>query len=75
MTRISCLTPTKRRTMAEHALDFLPEPSLLFRHNQPMADPREGIGLFGPLPPGGQDFRHQRQDCRTEFVAVQGGDA
>lgn len=30
----------------------LPEPSLLFRHHQAIEDPRDGLGLFGPLDEG-----------------------
>ena len=30
----------------------LPEPSLLFRHNQAIEDPRDGLGLFGTLDEG-----------------------
>lgn len=30
-------------------LIYLPEPRLLFRHNQAMEDPRDGLTLFGPL--------------------------
>src|SRR5216684_8339047 len=30
----------------------LPEPALLFRHDQAMEDPRDGLMLFGPLDKG-----------------------
>ena len=30
----------------------IPEPSLLFRHHQAIEDPRDGLGLFGPLDEG-----------------------
>lgn len=33
----------------EFALDVLSEPMLRFAHSQLMADPREGLVLFGPL--------------------------
>jgi hypothetical protein len=33
-------------------LIFLPEPTLLFRHEQAVEDPRDGLSLFGPLDKG-----------------------
>ena len=33
----------------EHNLIRIPEPRLLFRHDQTMEDPRDGLTLFGPL--------------------------
>jgi hypothetical protein len=30
-------------------LIYIPEPCLLFRHNQAMEDPRDGLTLYGPL--------------------------
>lgn len=38
--------------MSEHRLEYLSEPELLFLHNQAMADPRDGLLLFGPLDQG-----------------------
>ncbi len=38
--------------MSEHRLEYLSEPNLLFLHGQAMADPREGLVLFGPLDQG-----------------------
>ena len=38
--------------MSDHRLKYLPEPDLLFLHGQAMADPREGLALFGPLDQG-----------------------
>lgn len=33
-------------------LIYLPEPALLFRHDQAVEDPRDGLSLFGPLDKG-----------------------
>ncbi len=33
-------------------LERVREPNILFRHNQPMEDPRDGLTLFGPLDEG-----------------------
>ena len=33
-------------------LIHFPEPTLLFRHNQSVEDPRDGLSLFGPLDKG-----------------------
>ena len=33
-------------------LIYLPEPELLFGHNQSVEDPRDGLSLFGPLDQG-----------------------
>src|SRR5258706_1875885 len=35
--------------MTEHNLIRIPEPRLLFRHEQTVEDPRDGLTLFGPL--------------------------
>ena len=32
-----------------HRLIYIDEPTLLFNHDQPMLDPRDGLSLFGPI--------------------------
>jgi len=44
-------TRIQRRNEFMSALIHLPEPQLLFRHDQPMEDPRDGLTLFGPPNP------------------------
>src|SRR5437867_1379542 len=45
----------------------LPEPQLLFWHNQGVEDPRDGLTLFGPLDEG------QRYGIRAGVVGTQDG--
>jgi len=40
---------TKKPKMARKKLIRLQEPRLLFRHNQALEDPRDGLALFGPV--------------------------
>src|SRR5262245_39612171 len=45
------LTMTRKmpETLSMPELQYIPEPALLFRYDQAVEDPRDGLSLFGPL--------------------------
>ena len=53
--------------MVEHSYEllYLPEPKVLFGHNQKMEDPREGLAYFGPLEPRLREIRSGVVGTRT----------
>src|SRR5208283_4894244 len=48
-------------------LIHIPEPRLLFKHNQAMEDPRDGLTLFGPLDEG------KPYGVRAGIIGTKGG--